>query len=1319
MAPGPDDPDHLSAVSATAEGRDRDGSRRGEVTIARLFRSPLAVRVTLAVFVSIMIVEAVILLPSYLRQEEHLLEDLRSAGAQWVMASEGAYTASGDPAAYAQAVLRAPLVAGVAVLDGSGRSVAAAGEAVQGQLTAGGWVGGAFDAPDGPRHEWAWTGADSPIGSTVVLRLDRSGVAEELRAYVLRILGLVVIVTAALTAATMIAMGAVVLRPLVALSNALAEGEDRDWSGRRLAQTQRSDEIGDVFRATAALLAQLGASRRDLEARVEARTAELREVNARLVESESRFRDFTEASSDFYWEMDENLRFSFFSDRFTDVTGVPPERLLGLTQEESPIPGIDPEVWRRHLETMAAHQPFRNFVHTRTRRDGTTAHIAVSGTPVFDGDGRFTGYRGIGADITASVAAERELADKEALLRLALDNMTDGIYVLDRDLRYLTYNDRYFDLLGVSYDELQVGKPVADVVSRLAEDGFYGPGDPKALAQERLAFIASPEEAEIEVTTKSGRILLVRKSPLDDGGAVITLTDMTERAKAERALHESQQRLQSLIDNSPSEIVIKDTDLRYVQVNRIFEEHYGVARADVVGKVVRDVLPASMADAIEVQDAAVMKSGNPVEMELDAVVHGETRINLESKFPIPDDQGNIIGIAGIAADITERKRSERELEKAKEAADAANKAKSDLLAMVSHEIRTPMNGALGMARLLWETDLDDDQQECVDTIVASGEALVRIVDDLLDASKLEAGALHLEAIPFIAGDVVERAVGVMAARASEKGLTLTRAVDAAIPPVVIGDPLRLRQILLNLISNAIKFTSKGSVAVDAALVSRDGDKAVVRFAVADTGQGIRPATQKKLFAPYTQGTVEVARKYGGTGLGLTICRRLAELMGSEIVLESTYGKGSTFRADIPLAIDRTTDAVTLRESQATRHLDRWGDQAPGRSLTVLQVEDNAINREVAERILSRVGHEVVSVANGVEALRAIQERRFDIVLMDRHMPEMNGVEATRKIRAMDPPVNAIPIIGVTAAAGEADVAACLQAGMDTVLIKPLRTKGLRAAVARLAAPAPEHAAIRADSPVLVVDDVKTNRSVTRRQLDQLAVASELAESGGQALEMLKAGHFGAVLVDVSMPEMDGVEFTRRLRERETELGRRTPVIAMTGHVSPDDRARLLDAGMDDCLTKPVVLRDLGAILGKWLGRGDGARRDDPGAWSPPAGDGGDRPPIDMGLLGEILGEDGDNEKYEWVDRFVDEASPLLGSIDDAIAGKDRAATADAAHAAKSAASCAAAVPLTELLQRLELEARSAEWPDIASMAEAAKAELRRVAGFRHGSSKGA
>ena len=397
----------------------------------------------------------------------------------------------------------------------------------------------------------------------------------------------------------------------------------------------------------------------------------------------------------------------------------------------------------------------------------------------------------------------------------------------------------------------------------------------------------------------------------------------------------------------------------------------------------------------------------------------------------------------LRKEVDQRKLAEKSMEAAKNEAERLTQAKSDFIAVISHEIRTPMNGVLGMARLLTETELDEEQRGCVDTVVASGEALLAIIDDLLDISKFDAGKLDIESLPFIVDDVVEQAMALMRSRAEEKGLVLSSDVDAEIPTVVVGDPLRIRQIILNLISNAIKFTEKGTIEVDAKLDSQTDDTAVLSFTVTDTGKGIPLEDQGVLFSAYSQGSAAVARIYGGTGLGLAICRRLAHSMNGEISVESTLGIGSSFRFEAIFKIDRTTDAAALR---TTHSIDQPmpANTPAARPLRVLQVEDNETNRAVVERALSRVGHHVSSVFNGAEAIEALQSGDFDVILMDRHMPVMDGIEATRRIRQMGQPMASIPIIGITAAASLTERQACIEAGMNDCLTKPVEAVKLRA-----------------------------------------------------------------------------------------------------------------------------------------------------------------------------------------------------------------------------------------------------------------------------------
>ncbi len=762
-----------------------------------------------------------------------------------------------------------------------------------------------------------------------------------------------------------------------------------------------------------------------------------------------------------------------------------------------------------------------------------------------------------------------------------------------------------------------------------------------------------------------------------------------ERRTAAQAQAEA--RLMDAIENVSEGFALFDADKRLVLCNSTYRNIYGYDDVDTAPGTTLAKLTQ-----LDVERGILAKElGGEETLRRRAEIYGETQETFDVALAdgrwvqIRDRPTSGGGTVSIHSDITERKRSEAVLTMAKEEAEALAEAKSEFVAMVSHEVRTPMNGVLGMARLLEDMNLDSEQLECVDTIVSSGEALLTIIDDLLDVSKLEAGKLELERIPFVLEDVVAQSMAVMAPRANEKGLAFTSDIDSALPPVLVGDPHRLRQVLLNLLSNAIKFTDQGSVSVKVEPTMKTGGDVILTFAVSDTGQGISAEAQKKLFAEYTQASIEIARKFGGTGLGLSICRRLVGLMGGEIVIESVPGEGSTFSFIAEFAIGDAADADQLRHRPEA---PSEAEKAPSRPLRVLQVEDNRTNRDVAEKILVRAGHEVINVENGAEALDVIETGGFDIVLMDRDMPVMDGIEATRRIRSLDGPLAAIPIVGITASAIREQLDECLEAGMNTVLTKPVDARHLRHTLARLAAGGADDSSAGPGLAVLVIDDTEINRTVAAKQLAKLGIPCDVASGGAEGLEMAAKTEYRAILADISMPEMDGVEFTERFRQRETEQGRKTPVIAMTGHKTPEDRKRFLAAGMDDVLAKPVAIKELAAALKRHR--------------ASPA-----QPPIDLKRLSEILGEEDEGELFSMLDLFTDTFPGLLSALGDAVAAGDAKSVHDRAHAAKSAATSAAAVPLSELLQTLENDAPKEDWADIAEKAEAIEFEYARITAF--------
>jgi len=682
---------------------------------------------------------------------------------------------------------------------------------------------------------------------------------------------------------------------------------------------------------------------------------------------------------------------------------------------------------------------------------------------------------------------------------------------------------------------------------------------------------------------------LMRRSKAELADEVIALRRRLNDLNA--LAGEDQGQLLDAIMHVSEGFALFDGEDRLVLYNDVYREMYGFSDADLAPGT-----PLKQLIELNVRRGMLGKERAAKTMRRRTQIYGKTDETFEVPLAggrwvqIRDRRTSAGGTVSIHADVTMRKQSEQALQAAKEQAEAAADARSEFVAVVSHEVRTPMNGVLGMARLLRDTTLDPEQRECVETIVASGEALLTILDNLLDISKLDADKLELETAPFIVADVVQQSVAVMAAPAQQKGLMLVSDVDVGLPAVVTGDPHRLRQVLLNLISNAIKFTTHGKVLVTAQVESGDGDNVVLAFAVADSGVGISPEVQAKLFRDYTQGAVDVARKYGGTGLGLAICRRLVDLMGGEIGVDSTPGVGTTFRFTVSLAIDRDTDVAELRRHRASPI--PAGDRVTAvRPLRVLQVEDNAANRNVVEKTLARAGHRVFSVGDGAEALTALAAAGavggFDIVLMDRHMPEMDGNEATRRIRQLTGPERAVPIIGITAGATKAEMKSCLEAGMNAVLSKPLDGIELLAEMVRLTSSGPESVTAKpeADRPVLMVDDTRSSRVVARNQLAKLGLECDLAASGAEALRMVETRDYAIIFADISMPEMDGLELTQRLRQIERIRARNVPIFAVTGHTNTADHKRFRAAGMVDILVKPATIRQMADVIDRWYPTG--------------------------------------------------------------------------------------------------------------------------------------
>ena len=552
-------------------------------------------------------------------------------------------------------------------------------------------------------------------------------------------------------------------------------------------------------------------------------------------------------------------------------------------------------------------------------------------------------------------------------------------------------------------------------------------------------------EAEIQAPDGSLQWVLMagRIMEFDDERAVLVASQIiTERKQAERTLQESEARLHEILESSPVGASIVGGDGQIEFANSRMAEMIGLSTEELMGFSARGfyVDPSTRDEINEKLESDGQVRDFEAMMQRADGTSFWSLVTLEPANLHEHDDAYF----GWVYDITSWKEAEEALRQAKEQAEELARSKSEFVAVVSHEVRTPMNGVLGMARLMLDTSLDGEQRDFAETIVRSGESLLTILNDLLDISKLEAERLELEKIPFDPKRIIEDSVAVMASRAGEKGLQLSAVVQDDFPAALKGDPNRLRQVLLNLLSNAVKFTSTGSVTVELGASAKLNDAVDVELAVVDTGPGISADVQEKLFSHYTQGSVEIARKYGGTGLGLAICQRLANLMGGDITLESAPGEGSRFSLKAPFDVGDENDLARLDRLSGPDEAHAV-DALP---LQILLVEDNEINQRVAVGLLRNQGHAVDLAVNGVEALEALERRQYDVVLMDRHMPEMNGIEATARIREMDGLTASIPIIGITAAVNSEEIAACLEAGMNDVIPKPIDPFMLAKALAR-------------------------------------------------------------------------------------------------------------------------------------------------------------------------------------------------------------------------------------------------------------------------------
>jgi PAS domain S-box-containing protein len=784
-----------------------------------------------------------------------------------------------------------------------------------------------------------------------------------------------------------------------------------------------------------------------------------------------------------------------------------------------------------------------------------------------------------GEGLASQAQDGRAPADLEQLFRGVLEASLDALVETDSDGLIVEFNSQAEKVFGWARSEV-LNRPVLMLVPESlhalheqARSEFLHLGESSMLNQriETKFLHRDGHKFPVELV-----VFPIRYA--DSHHFIAFVRDITEHKRQAEQLRESEERSRSILDYL--EDAYSEVDLRgnYVFVNDAYCRLFNRTLDEVVGRSYKDFFDRERSGALREAYQHVYKTGEPVkgfEHEFQAGRYNELSIWLKR-----DQNGRPIGFASSIRDCTDRKLHEKELAEAKQAAEAANKAKSVFLANMSHEIRTPMNGILGMTELALSTQLTPEQGEFLGMVKSSAESLLVILNDILDYSKIEADKIVLDPVNFNLCELVGDALKSLAVPAHKKGLELVFEIAPDVPPDLIGDSTRLRQVLLNLIGNAIKFSETGEIAVGVKLQSEADTGVTLLLSVSDTGIGIPPEKQGKLFQPFVQADSSTTRHYGGSGLGLAISKRIVQLMDGTMWLESTPGKGSTFLFTVRMEVSTAPPA-------AVAPVDLRG-------LPVLIIDDNATNRRILHEMARRWGMQPEDAASGPIGLEkletaALQGRPFRLILLDEQMPGMGGLEVIQRIR-MHQALRGATILMLTSSDQASSAGRCRQLGVDTYLVKPVKPGELLNMIRRaLGATQPKAAPQIAwgaqeggGQPlfILVAEDNQVNQKLTMTMLQKMGHRTVLAANGEEAVAKWEEGGADLILMDVQMPKVDGFDATRRIRDRELISGGHVPIIAMTAHAMIGDRERCLEAGMDDYVSKPVSLLALQQSLAR-------------------------------------------------------------------------------------------------------------------------------------------
>ena len=1047
------------------------------------------------------------------------------------------------------------------------------------------------------------------------------------------------------------------------------------------------------------------------------------EENRRLIDQ---LNMATESAGIASWDID------LIAQRFTSVKN--PISALGLTGEQYGdlddfaqhlLPNDRNKLRDAILEAANNGKDSIRFRYRFKAEDHSLIHVQAMGRVLFDQDRTPVRVIGVSYDASDEVNASNLLHQQAEQLRLAERRLEraslssfEGHWEADLASGQLWYSSSFRMLLGYREDDLAQDTATLDFLIHEEDHAAYRVAWAEHVARNGIYDI------ETRLRMADGEFKWFRMRGMAERGAdgiatvmAGSIQDIHQQRLTEDALKSAQGRFERAINGTEDGLWEIETasNANWCSPRLIRLLGYQHFEPEYFNSIVH---PDDVA-SIDVAMRAHYEHNTPFDLEI-RVKHasGVYRWYRSRARAERDANGKALRLSGSLQDVTEARAAREELMRATEAAQAASRAKSQFLANVSHEIRTPMNGIIGMTGLLQDTTLDRTQREYAETVRSSAESLLTVINDILDFSKIEAGKLDLETIEMDLRANIEDVGAMLAFQAATKGLELIVNIHPDVPSRMLGDPQRLRQCVINLVSNAIKFTKQGEIVIEVRPERGADGTAFTYFQVSDTGMGIDPDTLPSLFQPFVQADASTTRHFGGTGLGLSIVRRLVELMGGEIGVSSEVGEGSRFYFVLPLKTAEPIPPPAPVRSGAT-----------GR---ILVVDDNHTNQRVLTSLLCHAGYQAMAAGSANAALSQLAAavsdgEQFDMVITDYQMPEMDGATLGEHI-VNTPSLSATRLVMLTSLDRHGDTPRLSALGFAAYLTKPVRTKELLQAVTRVMSGEPRQwqmdtqpmitrntlaqaaAQQRFSGHVLLVEDNLVNQKVAVRFLERLGCTVEVAANGAAGVTAAMARHFDLILMDLQMPVMDGMTATRKIRELESL--RHTPIIALTANAMSGDRERCEAAGMDDYLTKPIEVERLRAALTKYgLALPAGAASNSATAGSD-AGSGatGKLAPIDLRALNELI--DGDSEfARDLAAAFIDSGEQQIAEMQRALASGNREALGEAAHKLKGACANIHAQSLRTMAQTLETDSNAAVTENLESTLASLRREFQRAKQF--------